>query len=150
MKVKIKLFDQSLPVPKYQTDGAAAFDLYSRTALTIQPQQVEYAPLNIALQLPPRHWALLAARSSLHKQGLMLANGIGVGDYDYRGDDDEYQAALLNFTSEPATVDKGQRIAQMVILPYQQAELVTVSEFGQESRGGFGSTGVKAGIEGRK
>jgi dUTP pyrophosphatase len=141
MKVKIKRFDQELPLPEYKTEGAAAFDLYSRKTMTIEPQSIAYIPLNIAIQLPEDYWALLAARSSLHKKGLMLANGIGVGDYDYRGDEDEYKAAVFNFRSEPVTVERSQRIVQMIILPREQAEFEELAEFETENRGGFGSTG---------
>ncbi len=141
MKVKIKRFDQDLPLPEYKTEGAAAFDLYSRKTMTIKPQSVAYIPLNIALQLPEDYWALLAARSSLHKKGLMLANGIGVGDYDYRGDGDEYKAAVFNFKSESVTIERGQRIVQMIILSREQAEFEELAEFETENRGGFGSTG---------
>ncbi len=142
MEVKIKLFDPSLPKPSYKTAGAAAFDLYSRKELVIEPQTVGYAPLNIAMQLPADHWALLAARSSLHKKGLTLANGIGVGDYDYRGNEDEYQAALLNFSKQPVTVKRGERVVQMLILPRQKAQFKLVEKFEQaQNRGGFGSTG---------
>ncbi len=84
--VGIKRFDTTLPLPEYKTGGAAAIDLYARETTVIPARGIGYVPLNIALQLPENTWALLAARSSLHKKGLMLANGIGVGDYDYRGD----------------------------------------------------------------
>ena len=141
MKLKIKRFDQSLPLPQYQTKGAAALDLYSRVDLSIEPKSVAYIPLNIALQLPPDYFVLMSARSSLHKKGLMLANGIGIGDYDYRGDDDEYHAAVYNFTDKTVKVKKGQRITQMIVLPREKVELEEVSKFETESRGGFGSTG---------
>lgn len=143
MKVGIKRFDISLPLPEYKTAGAAAFDVYSREEVTIQPHAVGYAPLNVALQLPKDHWALVAARSSLHKRGLMLANGIGVGDYDYRGDGDEYKAALLNFTDKPVVVEKGERIAQIIILPRTQVAFIEKTAFDTDDRGGFGSTGRK-------
>lgn len=143
MKITIKRFDKSLPLPEYKTEGAAAFDLYAREEVTIPPKQVVLVPLNIALQLPENHWALLSARSSLHKKGLMLANGIGVGDYDYRGDGDEYQAALLNYTDQPATVEKGERIVQMIIMKQKKAEIDEVKSFKTKDRGGFGSTGKK-------
>ena len=143
MKLKIKRFDKSLPLPEYQTVGAAGFDLYSREQVIIAPQTVGYVPLNIAIQLPRGHWALLAARSSLHKKGLMLANGIGVGDYDYRGDQDEYQAAVFNFTDKKVVVEKEERIAQMLILPAVKVELEELDKFDTVNRGGFGSTGQK-------
>jgi dUTP pyrophosphatase len=98
-------------------------------------------PLNIAVQVPVDHWVLVSARSSLHKKGLMVANGIGVGDYDYRGDNDEYQAVLWNFTDKPVTVKRGERIAQMVILKRDRVEFEEKAQFSAKDRGGFGSTG---------
>lgn len=141
MKVTIKRFDTSLPLPEYKTDGAAAFDLYAREETRIPARSVVLVPLNIALQLPENHWALLSARSSLHKRGLMMANGIGVGDYDYRGDSDEYRAALYNFTDEEVIVERGERIVQMIILQREKAEFAEQAQFIDKSRGGFGSTG---------
>lgn len=141
IKVVIKRFDAELPLPEYQTAGAAAFDLYARETTEILPGEVGYTPLNIALQLPEGYWALVSARSSLHKRGLIMANGIGVGDWDYRGDGDEYRAALLNFSKEKVTVERGERIAQMIILPRSRVEFIEKSNFGAEDRGGFGSTG---------
>ncbi len=141
IKVKIKRFDKSLPLPEYQTQGAAALDLMARKQVKIKPQTVELVPLNIALQLPPNYWALMSARSSLYKKGVMLANGIGVGDTDYCGDQDEYQAALFNFTQQTVTINKGERITQMIILPRQKVELQELESFKTNDRGGFGSTG---------
>lgn len=142
--IKLKLFDTSLPEPAYQTTGAAGFDLYTRETITITPRQVGKAPLNVAIELPPGHWAMLSARSSLYKKGVQLANGIGVMDPDYNGDNDEYQATLLNFTDSPVTIKRGERIVQLVILPFVRAELEMVTHLGNEDRGGFGSTGSQA------
>jgi len=128
-------------MPEYKTSGAAAFDLYVREETTIPAKKVVLVPLNIALQLPENHWALLSARSSLHKQGLMLANGIGVGDYDYRGDGDEYKAALWNFTDEPVVLQKGDRVVQMIVMSRESVEFEEVKKFNTDDRGGFGSTG---------
>ena len=141
LRVKIKRFDQSLPLPEYKSKGAAALDLYSRLDIEVPAQTVVYVPLNIALQVPENYWVLLSARSSLHKKGLMMANGIGVGDYDYRGDNDEYLAALFNFTQKAVAIKKGERIVQMLILARESVELTEKIEFKSEDRGGFGSTG---------
>jgi dUTP pyrophosphatase len=143
MKIKIKRFDKSLPLPEYKTKGAAALDLYSRKEIVIKAGEVGYAPLNVAIKLPKDHWALIAARSSLHKEGLMMANGIGVGDSDYCGNDDEYRAALFNFSKKDTTVEKGQRIAQLLVLPIERMEIEEVEKLVGENRGGFGSTGKK-------
>jgi dUTP pyrophosphatase len=141
IEVSIKRFDLDLPLPAYQTDGAAALDLYSREEVKIEPGSIGYIPLNIALQLPEGYWVMISARSSLHKRGLMLANGIGVGDWDYRGDNDEYKAALLNFSKEAVVVERGERIVQMIILSRQQVKLIETARFNTEDRGGYGSTG---------
>lgn len=143
MKIHIKRFDKSLPLPEYKTKGAAAFDLCARLDTNIPPGSIGYIPLNIALQLPNDHWALLAARSSLHKRGLMPANGIGVGDHDYRGDNDEYTAAVYNFTNQEVLIEKGERVAQMIILPRERVDLIEKDHFNTKDRGGFGSTGRK-------
>ena len=141
LKVGIKRFDTTLPLPEYKTSGAAAMDLAARIEVTIEPHAVGYVPLNIALELPEGHWALLAARSSLHKHGLLLANGIGVGDYDYRGENDEYMAALLNFTDKSVVVERGMRVVQLMVLPVDRVELLEKEELKSPSRGGYGTTG---------
>ena len=139
--LKIKLFDKSLPKPEYKSKGAVAFDVYVRKTVTIAPHKVELAPVNVAIELPKGHFAVLAARSSLHKQGVMLANGIGIGDEDFHGDEDEYQMALLNFTNKKVVIKHGERIGQVVVVPYVKGILKIVNKLGNPTRGGFGSTG---------
>ncbi len=143
MKIKIKRFDLELPLPAYKSPGAAAMDLSARVTTTIAPGKVELVPLNVAIEIPENHWVLLSARSSLHKKGLTAANGIGIGDTDYCGDQDEYKAALLNFTDQPVTVERGERIVQIVILEREKVEIEEVAHLGNPDRGGFGSTGQK-------
>ncbi len=143
MKIKLKKFDQSLPTPEYKSSGAAAMDLYARETTMIEPKQVKLVPLNIAIEIPEDHWVLMSARSSLHKKGVIMANGIGVGDTDYCGDQDEYKAALLNFTDEPVTIEKGERIVQIIILQREKVTVEEVEHLGNQNRGGFGSTGQK-------
>ena len=137
----IKLFDKALPIPEYKSKGAAAVDLYARVETKIPAKGVGYIPLNIALQLPENHWALLSARSSLHKRGLMLANGIGVGDYDYRGPNDEYLAAVFNFTDSEVTIEKAERVVQLVVMNREPVHIELTDDFDDPDRGGFGSTG---------
>ena len=141
LTVKIKRFDTSLPLPEYKTEKAAALDLCARETIKIPPKTVGYAHLNIALKLPSNCFALLAARSSLHKKGLMMANGIGIGDEDFSGDGDEYRAVLFNFSDEEATVERGERIVQLLILNRDRVNLVEVEMLGDPDRGGLGSTG---------
>ncbi len=79
----------------------------------------------------------------MHKKGLLVANGIGVGDADYCGDNDEYQAALLNFSKEDVEVEKGERLVQMMVIPRPKLDIKEVEEMDEVDRGGFGSTGRK-------
>lgn len=143
MRIRIKRFDKSFPLPEYKTPGAAAFDLAARETLEIPPHTVGYVPLNIACETPDGYFLLLASRSSTHKKGLMLANGIGIGDPDFSGDADEYTAALYNFTDEPVRIEAGERICQGVFVKMERAEWEEVDVLGNPSRGGFGSTGEK-------
>lgn len=141
MKVKIKRFSRNHPLPKRQSAGAAAFDLVAREKTEIQPGEVGYVPLNVAVETPQGHFLLIAARSSTHKKGLILANGVGIGDSDFRGDGDEYRAAYLNFTSKPVVIEPGERIAQGMFVKFVTAEWDEVDSLVGDTRGGFGSTG---------
>ncbi len=142
MEIPIRRMDATAPLPEYKTDGAVAMDCAVREAVTIAPKSIGYAFLNFALQPPAGHFVLLAARSSLHKRGLMFANGAGIFDEDYCGDDDEYRAILYNFTDEPVEIQKGDRVAQIIFIPYQKVTLNEVDSLGNQSRGGLGTTGV--------
>lgn len=141
MKVKIKRVDTSLPLPKYKTGGAAAMDCSVRENTTIPADSVGMVPLNIIVRPPKGHFTLLAARSSLHKHGLFLANGVGIIDEDYSGNGDELKAAVYNFTDAPVEVRKGERIVQVIVLPFDRVEWEEVDNMGMQTRGGFGSTG---------
>jgi dUTP pyrophosphatase len=143
MKVKIKRFDHELPLPEYKTPGSVAMDLSARVTTEIPPRSMGYVPMNIAVQIPDGYWVLVAARSSLHKKGLMLGNGIGVGDTDFCGDQDEYKAILFNFTDNVVVVEKGERIAQMMVLKREPMELEEVEHLSEKNRGGIGSTGTR-------
>lgn len=143
MKIKLKRFDTTLPLPAYQSDKAAAFDLYARQTVEIPPHEVRLVPLNVALQVPPNHWVLLAARSSLFKKGLIMANGIGIGDEDFAGDQDEYQAALFNITNTTVVVTQGDRIVQALVLSRESVEIEEVKNLSAKNRSGFGSTGTR-------
>ncbi|MDO8555196.1 MAG: dUTP diphosphatase [bacterium] len=142
MRIRIKRIDKTLPLPEYKTKGAVAFDLASREKVLILPKTIGYAPLNICVETPNGHMLLLAARSSLHKRGLMLANGIGVVDQDFSGNNDECKAALYNFTGEQVIIERGERILQGIIIPIVRCEFAEVDDLDNPNRGGFGSTGV--------
>lgn len=143
MIVRVRRIDKELPLPEYKTGGAVAFDLASRVSLTILPKGIAYIPLNVAMEIPKGYMIMLAARSSLHKKGLMLANGVGIVDEDFCGNDDEYHAALYNFTEVPVAVERGTRILQGIIKKYEKAEWSEVNDLANPERGGFGSTDKK-------
>jgi dUTP pyrophosphatase len=142
MKVKIKRFNKKFPLPKYLTKHSAAFDLYARETVKIMPQTIGYVPLNVAVSTPKNHFLLIAARSSTHKKGLILANGIGIGDPDFSGDGDEYKAAYFNYTNKPVLVEAGERIAQGTFIKFTRVQWKEVQKLGKKNRGGFGSTGT--------
>jgi len=142
MKIKIKRFDKSLPLPSYKTPGAACLDMYSRETVTIEPQTLGYIPLNVALEIPEGSWVMLAARSSTHKLGLMPANGIGIGDHDFSGDNDEYKLIVYNILKTPVTIEKGSRVAQIMVVNYERVELEDVDQLTNPNRGGLGTTGI--------
>lgn len=142
MKIRIKRFDKELPLPERKTSKAACFDLTAREEIKINPQTVGYVPLNNAIETPEGYFLLVAARSSTHKKGLLLANGIGIVDPDYCGDEDELKAAYYNFTKEPVIIERGERIAQGTFIPIQKAEWLETIKLGNQTRGGFGSTGL--------
>ncbi|HFC11092.1 MAG TPA: dUTP diphosphatase [Candidatus Kaiserbacteria bacterium] len=142
MKVLIRKIDKKLELPEYKTAGAAGMDCVARVDTEIAPGVCGMVPLNIAIKPPRGHFVLLVARSSLHKRGLMLANGVGICDEDFSGDDDEYNAVIYNFTHEPVKVLRGERIVQILVLPFNRVEWDEVDTLATKSRGGFGTTGV--------
>jgi len=107
------------------------------------PGELGYIPLNVAVEVPETCWVLLAARSSTHKLGLIPANGIGIGDSDFNGDNDEYKLIVYNVKKDPVTVEKGTRVAQISVVNYEKVELEEVDSLGNADRGGIGSTGSK-------
>lgn len=129
-------------MPKYHTDGAAAFDLAAREKVVIEPGKIGYVPLNVAVEAPHGHFLLLATRSSTHKKGLAPVNGVGIIDPDYCGDDDEVMAAFLNFTDGPVVVARGDRVAQGMFVSFSRAEFDETDEMKNKTRGGFGTTGA--------
>lgn len=146
MNIKIKKLNQNCITPKYMTAGAAAMDVFAcvDAAETLLPGERRLIPTGFAMQLPKGYAAILCARSGLaFKNGVALANGVGVIDSDYTG---EVKVALINNSDKPFTVENGMRIAQMMIIPVIHGVPFEVDELDETSRGdgGFGSTGIVA------
>ncbi len=143
MKVRFRKIDKDLPTPEHKTKGAEAIDLYSREEITIKPHELGYIPLNNAIEIPEGYFGMLVARSSTHKLGLMPSNGIGVWDSDFNGDNDEAKFIVYNFSDSDVIVEKGFRIAQLVLIKHERFDLEEVETLGNKDRGGLGSTGNK-------
>jgi dUTP pyrophosphatase len=140
--VSIHRLDPNVPLPSYQTDGAAGFDLAASAEVVIQPGEVALVPTGLVIAVPAGHFLGVFARSSTPlKRGLIVANGVGVVDSDYCGPSDEIKIEVLNVTASPVTVRRGDRLAQGVIIPYVKGEWREKLGATQPSRGGFGATG---------
>jgi dUTP pyrophosphatase len=140
--VRIRRLSPSIPLPRYESVDAAAFDLAAAADVTIQPGQVALVPTGLVIEVPRGMFLGIFARSSTPlKRGLMVANGVGIVDPDYCGPEDEVKIAVLNFTEKPVHVQSGDRIAQGVFLPATRVSWEETDAVRTESRGGFGSTG---------
>ncbi|MHB1589028.1 MAG: dUTP diphosphatase [Metallibacterium scheffleri] len=135
----------SIPLPAYATPGSAAMDLRAapESALTLAPGDTALVPTGLALHIGDPGWcALILPRSGLgHQHGLVLGNLTGLIDADYQG---PLMISCWNRGQAAFTITPGDRIAQLLLLPVAQAQLVPVAEFAPSSRGtgGFGSTGT--------
>ena len=144
MELKIKKLRENAQIPFRATSGSAGMDLYAciDEPVTLALGEKAVIPTGIAIALPsPELGALIFARSGLAiKHGIGLLNSVGVIDSDYRG---EVCVGVINQLSEPYTINPGERIAQLVILPVSLIEPVEVDELDKTERGagGFGSTG---------
>jgi dUTP pyrophosphatase len=146
-KIINPLVGTTIPLPTYASNGAAALDLRAclEAPKTVQPGETVLIPSGIAISIhDPGLVALLAPRSGLGiKNGIVLANTIGVIDSDYQG---EIGIGIVNRGAVPYTIEPGERICQMMFVPVLQVDLRVVTEFHQESdrgAGGFGSTGSR-------
>ncbi len=145
MKVNFKVLCEGATAPAYATEYAAGADLYNLKGETVAllPGETKLIHTGIALEIPDGYVGLIFARSGLaSKRGLAPANKVGVIDSDYRG---EIMVALHNHSSILQTVDSGERVAQISIVPYLKAEFEETDSLTETVRGegGFGSTGKK-------
>ena len=143
MKVNIKLLNENAKMPTRGSEYAAGYDLYAATTydIDIAPHSTVKIGTGISLELPDDTFGAIFARSGLAtKKGLRPANCVGVCDSDYRG---EYIVAVHNDTDEMMTIAAGERIAQLIVLPFIPVEFNEVNELSNTRRGdgGFGSTG---------
>ena len=145
MKIRIKKLNEKAAVPTYGSEYSAGADLYALLdeAIEIKPHQTVFVHTGISVEIPEGYCGLVFARSSMGaKRGLAPANKVGVIDADYRG---EIMVALHNHSEITATVEPGERVAQLAIVPFLKAEFEESDELSDTVRGagGFGSTGTK-------
>ena len=137
---------EGLPLPAYETSGAAGMDLIAAveegSTLRLSPGESRLIPTGLILQLPPGHEGQVRPRSGLAlRHGVTVLNAPGTIDADYRG---EVQVLLINLGREAFAVTRGMRIAQLVVAPVVQVVLNETAELNDTQRGagGFGSTGT--------
>lgn len=142
----VKLINKSaFETPKYETKNAAGVDLRANTEETIalSPMQRQLIPTGLFLEIPEGFEAQVRPRSGLAlKKGLTVLNAPGTIDADYRG---EVGVILVNLSDETVTIEPGERVAQLVFAPFEQANFLQVDALSETERGtgGFGSTGTK-------
>ena len=143
--VRIKKLDDRAVIPTYGSAYSAGADLYAVTDedITIMPGETVLIHTGLSMEIPVGYVGLIYARSGLaSKKGLAPANKVGVIDSDYRG---EFMVALHNHSTISHTVSHGERIAQLVLMPYLAADFVETDSLSDTDRGagGFGSTGSR-------
>ena len=144
--MQIKIINKSNhKLPAYETLSSAGMDLraYISAPITLEPMERAVVKTGLFIELPLGYEAQVRPRSGLAaKKGVTVLNAPGTIDADYRG---EVGVILINLSSEPFTVENGERIAQMVIAKHERAEWQEVEVLSETSRGagGFGSTGIK-------
>tara|TARA_R110001599_G_scaffold34796_7_gene111091 strand:- start:82 stop:543 length:462 start_codon:yes stop_codon:yes gene_type:complete len=146
--VQVKILDsrlgQSIPMPEYATEGSAGLDLRAclDENIILKPGETILIPTGLSVYIGNPEWAaMLLPRSGLgHKHGIVLGNLVGLIDSDYQG---QLMVSCWNRSDKDFTIEIGERIAQMVIVPVVQVGFDIVSEFKESNRGegGFGSTG---------
>jgi dUTP pyrophosphatase len=140
-RVRVRRLSPSVQLPRYESDGAAAFDLAASEDVTIDPGEVALVPTGLVIEVPAGMFLAIFARSSTPlKRGLMVANGVGVVDPDYCGPADEVKIALVNFRNAAAQVKAGDRLAQGILLPAPRVVWEEADSSRTTSRGGFGAT----------
>ena len=142
-KILIKRLSKEVPLPKYETSGSSGMDLAANinANIDIDPGKTAIIPTGLALSIPKGFEVQIRPRSGLAaKQKISVLNTPGTIDADYRG---EIKVILINLGQETFKVEKGLRIAQMVVCPVMQAQLKEVEDLNETERGkgGFGSTG---------
>lgn len=144
MRLEFRKLDPDVTLPRRARDGDAGLDLQANDTLKVGPGERAMVPTGLAVAIPPGHAGLVLPRSGLASgQGLTLANSPGLIDEGYRG---EIMLAVVNLDpDQPVEIRKGDRIAQLLVVPFAQVEPAEAAELPPSSRGkgGFGSSGLR-------
>ena len=143
MRLKIRRLDSTISLPTYATEEAAGFDLAASQDVKLAPGQIALVPTGLVVEIPSGYFLAIFARSSTPlKRGLLVANGVGVIDPDYCGPNDEVKIQVLNISGAEVQVNRGDRLAQGIVLPAPRVIWQEVSDLREVTRGGFGATGA--------
>ena len=140
MQIKVKKLKENAKLPQYHHPGDVGMDVYAMETVTIAPMEHYRFWHGFALEFPEGYGAIIMDKSSISKAG--LAHMGGVFDAGYRG---EYNTHLVNLSDRPYTVEEGDKVAQILILPVMRADILEVEELSESASGDgkFGSTGRK-------
>tara|TARA_B100001559_G_C16389428_1_gene570463 strand:- start:9 stop:449 length:441 start_codon:yes stop_codon:yes gene_type:complete len=145
IKILIKRLSKNISLPKYETEGSSGMDLAANIEkeIRIDPGKTAIIPTGLAVSIPKSYEIQIRPRSGLAaKSKITVLNTPGTIDADYRG---EIKVILINLGDEPFIIEKGYRIAQMIVCPVIQVKIQEVDSLSETNRGkgGFGSTGTK-------
>ena len=142
MQIPLQRLDDALPIPAHAHPGDGGVDLCARSAAELGPGERSVVSTGVAVAIPDGFAGLVTPRSGLAaRHGISVVNGPGLIDSGYRG---EIKVVLVNLSDEPFLIERGDRIAQLVVIPVAVQEFEIVDELPGTSRGagGFGSTGA--------
>lgn len=155
MKIRIYRKDKDIPLPRRQTGQSVGLDVYAAAEVELRPGKVTLVPTGLIIQSPAGYYFKIFIRSGLAiKNGISLANDVGIVDEDYCGPDDEVKIGLVRHYDpqdpqrhKPLVIGKGTRIAQIIFekntIDEVEWEEQEHPDFAGKSRGGFGSTGTR-------
>lgn len=139
-QIKVKLVNEYAQLPTRGSKDAAGLDLYSPFHIKVTADSQKKIPLGVAVEIPKGYMGLLVPRSSMSKTPLRCANSVGIIDADYRG---ELSIVYENVSCNEYTIFRGDRIAQLIIIPVAMVDVLEVDTLSETERGdgGYGSTG---------
>lgn len=138
MKLTIKRFDKTLPLPNYEENGAVCFDFVVREKVEFEPNEIKLVPLNVAIKVPIGYALLVFSRSSTPlRKGLIVPHGAGIIDPFYCGDKDEIMIEFMNKTDKNVEITKGEFLAQGMLIKVEGVEWEEIETMESKGNGGY-------------